>query len=66
MYGGNAWMKFTALLLIIIASSGVGLMGELRKVYQVKNGTGIVSTALFMLFFNVFAVAGGFTVSDSI
>lgn len=59
-------MKFTALLLIIIASSGVGLMGELRKVYQVKNGTGIVSTALFMLFFNLFAVAGGFTVSDSI
>lgn len=59
-------MKFTALLLIIIASSGVGLMGELRKVYQVKNGTGVVSTALFMLFFNVFAVAGGFTVSDSI
>lgn len=59
-------MKLTALLLIILASSGVGLMGELRKVYQVKNGTGVISTALFMLFFNIFAVIGGFTVSDSI
>ena len=47
-------MKLMALMLIIVASSEVGIMGELRKVYQVKNGTGIVSTALFMLFFNVF------------
>lgn len=59
-------MKLMALMLIIVASSEVGIMGELRKVYQVKNGTGIVSTALFMLFFNVFAVAGGLAVSDTL
>lgn len=59
-------MTFTALLLIILASSGVGLMGELRKVYQVKNGTGIISTALFMLFFNVIAAAGGLAFSEAI
>ena len=59
-------MKLAALMLIIIASSEVGLMSELRKIYQVKNGTGIVSTALFMLFFNFFAAIGGLTVSDVI
>ena len=59
-------MKLVALMLIIIASSEVGLMSELRKIYQLKNGTGIVSTALFMLFFNFFAVIGGLTVSDAI
>lgn len=59
-------MTFTALLLIILASSGVGLMGELRKIYQVKNGTGIISTALFMLFFNMIASIGGLAFSEAI
>lgn len=59
-------MKLAALMLIIIASSEVGIMGELRKIYQVKNGTGIIPTALFMLFFNIFAVVGGLAVSDAI
>ncbi len=59
-------MKLAALMLIIIASSEVGVMGELRKIYQVKNGTGIIPTALFMLLFNIFAVLGGLAVSDAI
>ncbi len=59
-------MTFAALLLIILASSGVGLMGELRKIYQVKNGTGIISTALFMLFFNVIATIGGLAFSEKL
>ena len=59
-------MTLTALLLIILASSGVGLMGELIKVYQVKNGTGIISTVLFMLFFNVIAAAGGLAFSEAL
>ena len=59
-------MKLTALLLIILASSAVGVMGLLRKTYQLKNGTGLVSTALFMLLFNVIASVGGWAFSDAI
>ena len=59
-------MKLAALMLIIIASSEVGLMSELRKIYQVKNGTGVISTALFMFFFNIFAVAGGLVLAEPI
>ena len=59
-------MTFTALLLIILASSAVGVMGLLRKTYQVKNGTGLISTALFMLFFNAIASIGGWVISDTI
>lgn len=59
-------MTFTALLLIILASSAVGVMGLLRKTYQVKNGTGIISTALFMLLFNVVASIGGWAFSETI
>ena len=39
-------MKLAALMLIIIASSEVGLMSELRKIYQVKNGTGVISNII--------------------
>lgn len=59
-------MKLAALMLIIIASSEVGLMSELRKIYQVKNGTGVISTVLFMFFFNIFAVAGGLVLAEPI
>lgn len=59
-------MKLIALMLIIISSSEVGLMSELRKIYQVKNGTGVISTALFMLFFNFFAVVGGLLLAEQI
>lgn len=59
-------MTFTALLLIILASSAVGVMGLLRKTYQVKNGTGLISTALFMLFFNAIASIGGWAFSETI
>lgn len=59
-------MKLAALMLIIIASSEVGLMSELRKIYQVKNGTGVISTVLFMFFFNLFAVVGGLVLAEPI
>lgn len=59
-------MKLVALILIIIASSEVGLMSELRKIYQVKNGTGVISTVLFMFFFNIFAVVGGLVLAEPI
>lgn len=52
-------MRLFALLLIIIASIEVGVMSELRKSYQIKNGMSIVPTALFMLITNAFAVVTG-------
>ena len=59
-------MRLLALLFIVIASVEVGFMSELRKSYQLKNGMGIVPTALFMLITNAFAVVTGATSSGEI
>ena len=59
-------MRLMALLFIVIASIEVGFMSELRKSYQLKNGMGIVPTALFMLITNAFAVVTGATSSGEL
>lgn len=52
-------MKIAALMLLILASSEVGMMSELRKIYQVKNGNGLVSTIFFMVLTMLFATISG-------
>ena len=50
-----------ALLYIVVSSSMVGIMSQLRKKYQISNGIGLVSTFSFLLLTSLFsAVMGGF------
>ena len=66
MFGGNAGMRMLAIIFIIISSTEVGFMCELRKSYQVKNGVGVIPTALFMMITNAFPMITGVVFSQTI
>lgn len=36
-----------AIIYIIISAVSVGFMSQIRKIYQVKSGTGLISTVFF-------------------
>ena len=48
-----------AILYIIISAASIGVMNELRKIYQVKSGTGLVSTSMFLAIGMFVAFFGG-------
>ena len=55
-----------ALLYIVLASSFVGFMSQLRKKYQMANGIGLVSTLSFILLASLFAAGVGSFFSDGL
>ena len=55
-----------ALLYIVLASSFVGFMSQLRKKYQMANGIGLVSTLSFILLASLFAACVGSFFSEGL
>lgn len=49
----------TAFIYLAISSACIGVMTELRKIFQVKNGIGLVSTAVFFMISMVIASLSG-------
>lgn len=48
-----------AIFYIVISAASIGVMSELRKMYQVKSGTGLVSTSMFLAIGMFVAFLGG-------
>ena len=59
-------MNYLAVLYIVIGATCVGVMSQVRKAYQVKNGTGFFSVIMFSLLVSVVASVFGFCLGAKI
>ena len=44
---------------MVIANSFIGIMSQLRKSYQIKHGTGLITTLMFSMLISIFGAIGG-------